>query len=86
MTMEIVKEDVNKPEPATKRMGDMIRGEVCWINKDSSYIVCIEHDEFPKIYLSLRNYDSAQTYGSVDQLDLIVRELYPGESITIKFS
>ena len=86
MTMKIVKENIDNEKVVTKRMGEMERGEVCWIEKHGVYILCVEHAGYPKIYLSLKDYDSAQTYGSEEHLGLAVRELYLNESITIKFS
>jgi hypothetical protein len=87
MTMEIVPEGVDKKaEPVTKEMSEMRRGETCFVIENNEYVVCVEHCNYRRIYLGLKDYDTVQTYGSEEHLDLQVRELYPGESITIKFS
>ena len=79
MTMEIVKEIVEKEVSKTKKMNAMSSGEVCWCKKDQCYI--LKHNSF---FLILDNHKSANGYSSGN--DMLVRELYPDESITIKFS
>lgn len=79
MTMEIVKQNVEKKEPRIKRMDEMKNGEVCWHEQGQHYIL-----KYEGAVLILDNHQNVNGYGH--RCDLPVRELYPGESITIKFS
>lgn len=79
MTMEIVKQNVEKKEPRVKAMYEMETGEVCWCEMNLHYIL-----KTNRYVLILDNHENINGYSPGTVLQ--VRELYPGESITIKFS
>ncbi len=71
----------------TKRMSDMKHGEVCYVSSDDTYVLCATSGMIEgKIFICLNTSDGLQVYENVSLRGLIVRELYPLESITIKFS
>ena len=85
MTMEIVKVNVEKKEPKTKKMCDMQRGEVCYLDDGDMYILRVNLCS-PSTFLILGNDNSSNSYDLSASKHHQVRELCPGESITIKFS
>jgi len=82
MTMKRVGTDCVFPKPVRKEMRMMEPGETCYCIVDERYILRMPHgsDQF----LILDNHGSANSYSG--KVTSPVRELYPGESITIKFS
>ena len=79
--MEVIKKTKAKPSVRSFPMKDMERGQVCYCLKDECYVLRV----YPlDIILVLANHCKVNTYHS--SCDLLVRELFPGESITIKFS
>lgn len=89
MSMEIIKVDVGKPRSVVKRMNTMARGEVCYCDERNMYVMKISFvdPERVTVYLHL-NDGGLSLFISFDEFanKLEVRELYEGESITIKFS
>lgn len=89
MAMVIVKKDVGIPKPVTKRMDEMRRGEVCFVMEENYYVVNvgISNDNGSRFLILDTDVDIkwyAHSSGSPRRYK--VRELYPNESITIKFS
>ena len=91
MTMEIVKHNSSKPEAVMKTMKEMKRGEVCLVTSTKQYIINVGvDDDSGSRFFMLENESDAKWYQpgryTFSDWDLQVRELYLGESITIKFS
>lgn len=90
MMMEIVKEEGRKPEPVTKGMNTMARGEVCYFEDKKQYIFKISsifgNENMTPIFLILNNTTELLYHNSDQASECKVRELYPDESVTIKFS
>ncbi len=80
--MEIVKEGTGKLESYTKPMSKMAYGEVCYCIEDECYVLKMPYTDDQ--FLILGDNDIANSYSGKPSIK--VRTLYPGESITIKFS
>lgn len=81
MTMEKISSSVS---PTTKRMCEMVRGEVCRIVGDERYVLNVTRTGQNSIFLILNDHSATNTFGSNCTQE--VRELARDESITIKFS
>ena len=82
MAMEMMENSTGNDE-SLKPMNQMDDGEVCYYVADSRYVLKVCNVGQEDIYLILE----AGDYNSYSHdCDGSVRELYPGESITIKFS
>ena len=84
MTMEVIKKTEAKPSVRSFPMKDMERGQVCYCLRDGCYVLRVCQLDSPDIILVLSNHCKVNAYHF--SCKLLVRELYPGESITIKFS
>jgi hypothetical protein len=67
-----------------KQMLDMSDGEVCFDIKAEHYVLKVAHMEQPSIFLILDDHHGMNSYQ--DGCKRTVRELFPGEYVTIKFS
>lgn len=64
-------------------MWEMKEGQVCFVRDKEHYVVRVGHLEQKQFFLILDNDHDMNSYG--DECGLMVRALYDGESITIKF-
>lgn len=90
MTMEITDKQEPNKEPRIKKIVYMERGEVCYVPSKGEYIMRVGFSgaEDPCVWLILKNEDDVCWYKSTNTYhnQLEVRELFEGESITVKFS
>jgi hypothetical protein len=89
MTMEIVRKANNEIVVNNKMMIDMKRGEVCYCEENNQYVMkisSVEQGKFIPVYLILQEDDDISFKSEGVAIYTTVRELYPNESITIKFS
>ena len=89
MTMKIVDREGNRPEPTVKAMTEMHRGEICYSLGSERYVmkICsVTGEEINPVFLVLNNDSNICFYHGNTTDNERVRELYPDESITIKFS
>jgi len=80
--MEVIER--NEPlAPSEKQMREMKNGEVCYVPRHRHYVLRIGHEDYESKFLVLDDHRIKVYFG---ECPTTVRELYPGESITIKFS
>lgn len=83
MAIQRIEEATKSRVDVVKEMCEMSRGEVCYVLKKGHYVVTVSHPGFPPIFLILDSHNEANSYQH--NCSLKVRELYPGESVTIEF-
>ena len=83
MTMVKVQTEEGKNSIHYFPMREMKKGQVCFVRDKGHYVIRVDHFEQKQIFLILDNYHDIDSYS--DGCDLMVRALYDGESITIKF-
>jgi len=65
-------------------MREMGKGQVCYCVEGNCYILKVQHQDGNPVFLILDGHRSINSYDYT--CTLLVRELYEGESVTIKFS
>jgi hypothetical protein len=84
MSMKVIDGKEVKNLTVTKKMSDLDRGEVCYM-EDCGYIMRVGLGK-ESLFLILNNDITCDHYDMQASHHNTVRELYEGESITINFS
>ncbi len=83
MSMQIQSSWNGVQSPPTKPMNEMVDGEVCFEIQRERYVMMISGIRGTMV-LILENHDGTNTYSHDCSHE--VRELYPNENISVKFS
>ena len=86
MAMRVMVKTGGNPGPIEKQMSSMTRGEVCYHIQNDYYVVRIGAYNETSQFLILRDDETCDHYDFKASGHHKVRELYPGENVTVNFS